>query len=164
MPRGVSDSDAPLFVRASSAPPLPVLKIAQTELKSSLKPTCWKGSPLKVAVNSRVVPGVKLASGPTSAPSTVRTPPATPAGAAARPRSDAPIRRERRVERTGRRPAARWTSTSVAVPAFVPAAKSAGSTSCRHAPALPLVVKLAGAAGGAGSVAELPEASVEVTR
>ena len=148
-------------MRAFSVPPLPVLKIAQTELKSSLNPTCWKGSPLKVALNSRVVPGAKLASGPTSAPSTDRTPLATTPEPP--PDHGATLQSGGSGASNGwSRPAARWTSASVAVPAFVPAAKSAGSTSCRHAPIL--VVKLAGAAGGAGSVAELPAASEEVTR
>jgi hypothetical protein len=46
-----------LCVRAFSVPPLPVLKIAHGgALKSGLKPTCWKPSPLKVALNSSVRP------------------------------------------------------------------------------------------------------------
>jgi hypothetical protein len=138
-----------------------VLKIAHGALKSGLKPTCWKPSPLKVARNSSVVPGVKVATGPTRAPSTVRRPPATTAEPP--PDHGSTLQFPGSGASNGRsRPAARWTSTSVAVPAFVPAAKSAGSASCRQAATT--VAKLAGAAGGAGRVVELVEASAELTR
>ena len=152
----------PLFVRALIVPPLPVLKIAQGgAFKSGLKPTCWKPSPLKVALNSSVVPGLKVACGPTRAPSTVNRPPATVPVPPLEPRIDAPVGGSGASNGCSR-PGARWTSTSVAVPAFVPAAKSAGSESCRQG--RDWVEKLAGAAGGGGAVAEFPEASTEVTR
>src|ERR1051325_2484938 len=72
---GVSMLVLPAFVRANSAPPLDVLKIAHGAASSvSAKPTCWKGLPLKVATNSSDRPAVKFAMVPAFAPSTTSAP------------------------------------------------------------------------------------------
>src|SRR3954471_15152914 len=72
---GVSMLTAPEFVRANSAPPLNVLKIAHGAASSvSANPTCWNGLPLKVATKSSDRPAAKLAMVPAFAPSTTSRP------------------------------------------------------------------------------------------
>ena len=62
---GMSNWPDPVLTRASSwLEALPVLNIAQTLLKLSEKPACWKVAAPKVASNSSARPEAKVASVP----------------------------------------------------------------------------------------------------
>src|SRR5437870_713079 len=75
---GVFVAEPPNAVRAYSAPPDMVLKIAQGALLRSVpRPAFWNGSPENVATNSRERPGVYRAVVLASPPSTVSSPPET---------------------------------------------------------------------------------------
>src|SRR3954465_15939681 len=74
----VSTAADPLLVRAYSASPAPLLKIAHgVSLKVRPKPTCSYGAPLKVAENSTVRAGANSVSVEARAPSMLSAPPDT---------------------------------------------------------------------------------------
>src|SRR3954454_18648147 len=74
----VSTAADPLLVRAYSASPAPLLKIAHgVSLKVRPKPTCSYGAPLKVAENLTVRAGANSVSVEARAPSMLSAPPET---------------------------------------------------------------------------------------
>src|SRR3954451_14477820 len=79
MPASAASTGAdPLLVRAYSASPAPLLKIAHgVSLKVRPKPTCSYGAPLKVVENSTDRAGANSASVEARAPSMLSAPPDT---------------------------------------------------------------------------------------
>src|SRR5580765_2167128 len=136
-------------------------------------PMCWYCPPEKFAMNSSEAPAPTAnGSGSMRTPSTVTSPPDTvgvligPSNGQsyeAQPGGSVLPEKSTSIE------AASATSPSatvvITVPLSVPAPKSAAVWSCAHTDgAAAGVVKLAGAAGGCGLVAELLAASADVTR
>ena len=172
-PIGVSVAPPPVLVLVNSWLVLPrVLNIAQALVKLSVNATCWKEAAPKVASKSSEWPAAKVALVPAKAPSTCSAPPETVALPPAPPPwlsqvwlpqpAGSPGPAENSWPSAGFRMTSPLLISEMYVLASgVPAPKSETVVSVKLADG---VVKLRGAAGGSGSVAELVAASVETTR
>src|SRR3954469_16400573 len=173
VPRGVSIAAVPVLVRAVSAPPLIVLKIAHGCValeRSCANPECWNASPVNVAMNCRRGPGVidlcssqgpaKSEQVPSRDPSTSAMPlprnadPPAANGTVSQPGDNAEP--ENSVPTAGARITSPSADSDTYVPVPLPAWKSGVTVSRSVGPG---TVTL-----GAARLVVLPERSTEITR